>query len=49
MEQFPNFEQGIIKKIDRHDPKIMEAIKNAPIYKKHGEVRVKFAEGGERV
>ena len=35
--------------VDRHDPKIMDALQNAPIYKKQGEVTAIFAKGGEKI
>lgn len=35
--------------VDRHDPKIMDALAEAPIYRKQGEVRATIAQGGEVV
>ena len=35
--------------IDRHDPKIMEALSRAPIFKEKGEVRAIIALGGELI
>lgn len=35
--------------VDRHDPKIIDGLKNAPLYKKQGEVRAQIAIGGEEV
>lgn len=35
--------------VDRHDPRIMKGLVDAPIYKKQGEVRAIIAQGGEVV
>lgn len=35
--------------IDRHDPRIMEGLGNAPVYRKQGEVKAAIAQGGEIV
>lgn len=39
--------ETIYKEINRHAPEIMEGIKNAPVYKKKGEVAAVIANGGE--
>jgi|SRR5581483_11876559 len=38
-----------VKAVDRHDEVILEGLKNAPVYKKKGEVRAAIAKGGEVV
>lgn len=35
--------------VNRHDPMIMERLKEAPVYRKQGEVRATIAQGGEIV
>ncbi len=37
------------EKVDRKSPEIMEALKNAPIYKKFGEVKARQAVAGEKI
>lgn len=48
-ETFKGNEGQPVKTVDRHDPKIMEGLEEAPIYKKQGEVKATFAQGGEVV
>jgi len=49
MEKFPqNFESGF-EKIDRNSPEIIEALKNAPLYRKFGIVHARPAKAGERL
>jgi len=41
--------EKIYKEVNRHDPVIMEGIKEAPLYKKKGTVKAQTAKGGERI
>jgi hypothetical protein len=41
--------QPQVQEVDRHDERIMNGLKEAPIYKKQGEVRAHIAQGGEEV
>lgn len=41
--------EKIYKEVSRHDPVIMQGIKEAPVYKKKGTVNAQVAEGGERI
>lgn len=41
--------EEVYKEVNRHDPIIMEGIKEAPVYKKKGTVNAQVAEGGERI
>jgi hypothetical protein len=45
----PDVEPIERKEVDRHDPQIIEALKNAPVYKKKGKVQIEVAQGGEVV
>jgi hypothetical protein len=48
MEEFtPELAVSPEKNVDRHSPEIVDALKEAPVYKKQGEVRAVIASGGE--
>jgi hypothetical protein len=48
-EIFNNGENQQVVEIDRHDDVIMNGLKEAPVYRKQGQVNAKIAEGGEVV
>jgi len=49
MENFPQNLESEFEKIDRKSPEIMEALKNAPLYRKFGLVRARPAKAGEKL
>lgn len=49
MEKLPQNQESKFEKIDRKSPEIMEALQNAPMYRKFGNVRAHRANPGEQI